>query len=112
MVSSILIVTVSEVTIISTYNQLCAEVSFSPLFSFVSSLLSSSFPFFKGKSKLILLTRITTGGGKASSPEAVVLSGFSPTVYGTTASNYTLRALCQVCCFSATASWRALSMGC
>jgi hypothetical protein len=51
-VSTILIVTVSEVTIIATYNQLCAEVTL-PLSSIISVPMTNVY-------------RTTTGGGRAS----------------------------------------------
>lgn len=96
-VSTVLIVTVVEVTVIATYSQLCSEVRLS-----LAWIINCYTDFL----------RIIIGGGKASSPAAAALFGFLPTVSGITCSSFTLLALCQACCSLATASSLALCMAC
>lgn len=93
-VCTILIVTVSEVTIIATYNQLCAEVS-----------LSTSRLIHRANDN-----RTTTGGGRVSLLAAAVLSGCLHTASGTTCSNCISLDLCRVFFSSATVYWHALYM--
>lgn len=71
-VSAVLMITVVEVTVIATYNQLCSEVS--PLYA-VLFLEQAN------------LHRIITGGGRASSLAAAVRSGYLPTASGITCSS-------------------------
>ena len=73
-VSTVLIVTVVEVTVIATYSQLCSEVRLS--FAWIMDSHAD-------------LLRIIIGGGRASSPVAVALFGFLPTASGINCSSYT-----------------------
>lgn len=96
-VSTVLIVTVVEVTVIATYSQLCSEVSL-PL----AWIMDCHTDFL----------RIIIGGGRASSPVAAALFGFLPTASGITSSSSTSPGSCQACYSSATASSLALCMAC
>jgi hypothetical protein len=91
-VSAILIITVSEVTIIATYIQLCSEVRLS----------KTNFPPPKTCESLTLC-RTTIGGGRASSSAVPVHFGSSPTVCGIMRPDCTLRASSRACYFLATA---------
>lgn len=96
-VSTILIITVSEVTIIATYLQLCSEVG--------------NWQPFQSKSSQLTLDRTTIGGGRAFSWVEVVPSGSLSTASGTTPPDCTFKASYRVSSFSATVSWRVRCMG-
>jgi Endomembrane protein 70 len=96
-VSTILIITISEVTIIATYIQLCSEVS--------DWLPSNS------TSHQLIVHRTTIGGGRASSWAEAVLSGSSSTASGTTPLDCIFRASYRASSSSATASSPAWCMG-
>lgn len=88
-VSTVLIITVVEVTVIATYSQLCSEVRL-PSVSTMNRHTDS--------------LRIIIGGGRASSPAAAALFGSLPTASGITCSSSTSPGSCQACYSSATAS--------
>lgn len=96
-VSTVLIITVVEVTVIATYSQLCSEVRLSSV-SIMNRHTDS--------------LRIIIGGGRASSPAAAARFGFLPTASGITCSSSTSPDSCQACCSSATASSLAPCMAC
>jgi hypothetical protein len=97
-VSTVLIVTVIEVTVIATYNQLCSEVrSFQGPLGQIMGCLAD-------------FLRIITGGGRASSPVAVVQFGSLPTASGITCSSSISLGSFRACCSSATVSSPALCM--
>lgn len=95
-VSTVLIVTVVEVTVIATYSQLCSEVRL-----FLAWFLDHTDSL-----------RIIIGGGRVSSPAETALFGFLPTASGITCSSSTSPGSCQACCSSATASSLVLCMAC
>lgn len=94
-VSTVLIVTVVEVTVIATYSQLCSEVR--RLLTQIVNCHTNSL-------------RIIIGGGRASSPVAAARFGFLPTASGIIYSSSTSLDLYQACCSSATVSLPVLFM--
>jgi hypothetical protein len=96
-VSTIVIITVSEVTIIATHSQLCAEVGDS---AFILCIMKAN------------RSRIITGGGRASSLVEAAPSGCLLTAFGTTSSTSTSQASYRVCSSSATASWLVRCTAC
>ncbi len=95
-VSTILIITVSEVTIIATYTQLCSEVSHQMHSTLVRVWLTSY--------------RTTIGGGRASSLGEAVHSGCLSTASGTTLLDCTFEGSSPASSSSATASLPAWCM--
>jgi hypothetical protein len=102
-VSLVLIVTVIEVTIVTTYVQLCAEVSSSPPSRIISSL--------ECEVVLTLRYRTTTGGGNPSSSVVPAPSGSSCIALGTISPSSTSKATYRVCYFSVIVRWRVECMG-
>lgn len=100
-VSTILIITVSEVTIIATYIQLCSEVSCG------RSPPSARFP----SADLSIPARTTIGGGRASLWAAAVLFGYLSTAFGIMPLDCTFKDSFRASFSSATVSWHASCMG-
>lgn len=111
-VTTILMITVSEVTIIATYSQLCAEVSSPENRDIIEASRSRRKGGTDKNKKTDPKNRITIGGGRVSLRVEAAHSGSSPIAFGTTISTCTSRALYRVCSFSATVSLLALCTAC
>lgn len=114
-VTTILMITVSEVTIIATYSQLCAEVSSPENRDFETSRSRTQGreqTRRKKRKKTDSQNRITTGGGRVSLRVEAAHSGSSLIAFGTTISTCTSRDSYQACSFSAIASLLALCTAC